>query len=279
VTHTAGAEAASVGGSPDATQVRLEIADRLATLTLDGPSSRNALSGATGRALLTGLRQIAEDPEVRAVLLTGANGAFTAGADLRELRAGMASGTPHDLSELLRSGLNPLVSTLATLPKPVVAAIPGAAAGAGMSLALACDLRLAGRSAVFSTAFAAMGLTADAGMSWLLPRIVGTARATALLFLPERIPAERALDLGLVQAVLPDEVLLDSATELAHRLADGPTSAYAAIKRSIGFAATASLPEALELEAQLQGQMGRTADHQNAVAAFLNRQTPTFTGR
>jgi 2-(1,2-epoxy-1,2-dihydrophenyl)acetyl-CoA isomerase len=264
-------------GTP--TEVFLEITDGLATITLHGPSSRNALSRSTGEALLTAIRQVSADDAVRAVLLTGTGGAFSAGADLRELQSGLDAEAGTDLSELLQAGLNPLVSALAALPKPVVAAIPGAAAGAGMSLALACDLRLASRSAVFATSFATVGLTADAGMSWLLPRIVGSARATAMLFLPERIPAERALEMGLVQAVLPDDALRDTATELGLRLAAGPTSAYAALKRSLAFSATASLNEALALEADLQGQMGRTADHRNAVAAFLRRETPTFTGR
>jgi 2-(1,2-epoxy-1,2-dihydrophenyl)acetyl-CoA isomerase len=261
------------------TRVHLEVAGALATVTLDGPSSRNSLSGPTGSALLEAVRRVADDDSLRAMLLTGANAAFTAGADLRELRAGYEAGSPPDLGEVLTSGLNPLISAVATMPKPVVAAIPGAAAGAGLALALACDLRLAARSAVFSTAFAGIGLTADAGLSWILPRIVGTARATAMLLLPERLPAERALDLGLVQAVLPDDLLAATATELATRLAEGPTAAYAAIKRSVAYASTATLPEALAYEAEQQRAMGFTTDHQNAVLAFLRREPPTFTGR
>jgi 2-(1,2-epoxy-1,2-dihydrophenyl)acetyl-CoA isomerase len=261
------------------TRVHLDIAGPLATITLDGPSSRNALSGPTSRALLEAVRRAGADERIRAVLLTGAHSAFTAGADLRELRSAYAAEAPPDLRELLRNGLNPLISTVASMPKPVVAAIPGAAAGAGLALALACDLRLAGRSAVLSTAFSAIGLTADAGMSWTLPRIVGTGRAMALLMLPERIPAERALELGLVQAVLPDDLLLEGATELATRLADGPTSAYAALKRSLAYSATATLDEALAFEADQQQEMGRTADHQNAERSFLQREKPRFTGR
>ncbi|HSP39718.1 MAG TPA: enoyl-CoA hydratase-related protein [Frankiaceae bacterium] len=261
------------------TRVHLEVSKALATVTLDGPSSRNSLSGPTGLALLETMRRLAADDDVRAVLLTGANAAFTAGADLRELRAGYEAGSPPNLAELLTSGLNPLITTVATMPKPVVAALPGAAAGAGLALALACDLRLAARSAVLATAFAAIGLTADAGLSWILPRIVGTARATALLMLPERLTAEHALELGLVQAVLPDDLLAETATELATRLSEGPTAAYAAIKQSIAYGATATLPEALTFEAEQQRAMGHTTDHQNAVLAFLNREPPTFTGR
>jgi 2-(1,2-epoxy-1,2-dihydrophenyl)acetyl-CoA isomerase len=261
------------------TRVHLTVTGGLATITLDGPSSRNALSGPTGAALLDAVRQVSADESIRAVLVTGANSAFTAGADLRELRAAYDAGSPPDLREMLRTGLNPLISTVATMPKPVLAAIPGAAAGAGLALALACDLRLAGRSAVLSTAFSAIGLTADAGMSWTLPRIVGTARAMAMLMLPERLPAERALELGLVHAVLPDDRLLDTATELAGRLAEGPTAAYAALKRSVAFSATASLDESLAFEAEQQHAMGYTADHQNAVQSFLRRETPSFTGR
>lgn len=253
------------------TQVHLEVVDALARITLDGPSTRNSLSGPTGLALLDAVLRVSADDAVRAVLLTGANAAFTTGADLREMRSAYDAGTPPDLYEVLTQGLNPLVTAVATMPKPVVAAIPGPAAGAGMALALACDLRLAGRSAVLSTAFAGIGLTADAGMSWLLPRIVGNARATALLMLPERIPAERALELGLVQAVLPDELLAETATELATRLAQGPTAAYAALKRSLAYSASASLEDAMTFEAELQGAMGRTADHRGAVQSFLRR--------
>jgi 2-(1,2-epoxy-1,2-dihydrophenyl)acetyl-CoA isomerase len=261
------------------TAVHLTRAGAVATLTLDGPTARNALSMATEHALLEAVREVAADEAVRAVLLTGENGAFCAGADLRELRQGYESDAPPDLGALLTEGLNPLVEALATMPKPVVAALPGAAAGAGLALALACDLRLAARSSVLATAFLGIGLTADAGLSWTLPRIVGTARATALLMLPERLPAERALELGLVQAILPDETLADTAAELAARLAEGPTAAYAALKRSLAYSATASLPEAVAFEAEQQRAMGHTADHRNAVLAFLRREQPVFTGR
>jgi 2-(1,2-epoxy-1,2-dihydrophenyl)acetyl-CoA isomerase len=268
-----------VAQDDEPTRVHLETSGALATITLDGPSTRNSLSGPTGLALLDAVRRVGADEAIRAVLLTGANRAFTTGADLREMRAAYEAGTPPDLHEVLTQGLNPLVTAVATMPKPVVAAIPGPAAGAGMSLALACDLRLAGRSAVLSTAFTGIGLTADAGMSWTLPRIVGAARATALLLLPERIPAERALELGLVQAVLPDELLLETAAELATRLAEGPTVAYAALKRSLAYSATATLEDAMAYEADLQGAMGQTADHQDAVQSFLRREMPTFRGR
>jgi 2-(1,2-epoxy-1,2-dihydrophenyl)acetyl-CoA isomerase len=261
------------------THVRLETRGPVATVTLDGPSSRNSLSGPTGLALAEAMTRVAADDTIRAVLLTGANGAFSAGADLRELEAGHREGAAPDLGRVVREGLNPLILAVSTMPKPVVAAIPGAAAGAGMSLALACDIRLAARSAVFSTAFAGIGLTADAGLSWLLPRIVGTARATAMLLLPERLPADRALELGLVQAVLADDLLADTARELTEKLAAGPTAAYASIKRSVAYSATVSLPDALAHEAELQQAMGYTEDHRDAVQAFLRRETPVFRGR
>lgn len=261
------------------TQVHLTHSGAVATITLDGPRSRNALSAATEQALLAAVRTVAADAAVRAVVLTGANGAFTAGADLRELRAAVEAGEPPDLGELLVDGLNVLVAELAALDKPVVAAVPGAAAGAGLALTLACDVRVAARSAVFATAFTGVGLTADAGLSWILPRIVGHARATAMLLLPERMPAERALDLGLVQAIVPDDLLAPTAEELAARLAAGPTLAYAAVKRSLAYSATATLAETLAFEAREQRAMGFSADHQNAVASFLRREEPTFEGR
>jgi 2-(1,2-epoxy-1,2-dihydrophenyl)acetyl-CoA isomerase len=259
------------------TDVHYSAEGGLATITLDGPSSRNALAGTTVQGLGRAVEQAAQD-SVRALLITGVQGAFSAGADLRELGSAYADDQPPDLGDLLRRGLNPVITLLAELPKPVIAAIGGPAVGAGMALALACDLRLAGRSATLSTAFTGLGLTGDAGMSWTLPRIVGPARAAALMLLPERIPAERALELGLVHAVLPDDLLGSSATELADRLANGPTAAYAAVKRTLAASASTTLRESLELEAAEQAALGWSADHRAAVTAFLTREPPTFSG-
>jgi 2-(1,2-epoxy-1,2-dihydrophenyl)acetyl-CoA isomerase len=165
------------------------------------------------------------------------------------------------------------------MPTPVIAAVNGVAAGAGASLALACDFRVAARRATLLMAFARVGLGADSGASWTLQHLVGTARAAELLMLAEPVAADRALSLGLLTAVVDDGELAAAARELAGRLAAGPTAAYAAIKQSLLFAATHGLSESLEKEAELQSLLGRTQDHQNATRAFLRKQTPTFEGR
>ncbi len=250
----------------------------LAIVTINRPDALGALSLGAKKELLAALIDVGEDPTVRAVLLASRGRAFCVGQDLRELQAAYASPDTPDLGDLVRRYYNPIVRALSEMPKPVVAAINGAVAGAGLGLALACDLRWAARSAVFATAFAGIGLAGDSGITWNLSRLVGTAKTSALMYLNERVSAEGALELGLVNAVVDDELLTVSATELALRLAAGPTAAFAAIKRTLGAAATQSLPESLALEADLQEQVGRTADHLGGVASFFAKQKPTFTG-
>jgi 2-(1,2-epoxy-1,2-dihydrophenyl)acetyl-CoA isomerase len=171
------------------------------------------------------------------------------------------------------------VLTLAQMPKPVIAAVNGMAAGAGAGLAFACDFRIASRAAGFLLAFANVGLTLDSGVSWTLPRLIGQARATALAILAEPVTAEAALDMGMVNAVVEPDRLLASAQELATRLAAGPTAAYAAIKQSIAFAADSDFAGALAKEDELQTAMGATEDHRNSTAAFVAKQRPVFSGR
>jgi 2-(1,2-epoxy-1,2-dihydrophenyl)acetyl-CoA isomerase len=169
--------------------------------------------------------------------------------------------------------------TITGMAKPVIAALPGVAAGAGASLAFACDFRIAARRASFLMAFARIGLTADSGASWTLPRLIGSARAAELLMLAEPVSADRALELGLVTSVTDDEELPAAAAAFASRLAAGPTLAYAAIKESLLFAAGHGLHEALGKEADLQDQLGQSADHQAATQAFLRKEQPVFEGR
>lgn len=250
----------------------------VATLTLNRPESMNSLSIALKEALLDAVRNVGDDPQVRAVVLTGAGRGFCVGQDLREHVALLEGGDPAPLSTV-REHYNPLILALTGLRKPVVAAVNGMAAGAGAGLAFACDFRIAASSAGFLLAFANVGLSLDSGVSWTLPRLVGQARATALALLAEPINAESALEMGLVNAVVDPERVLDTAQELATRLAAGPTAAYGAIKESIRYAATATLADALAKEDELQSAMGRTEDHRNATAAFVNKQQPTFAGR
>jgi 2-(1,2-epoxy-1,2-dihydrophenyl)acetyl-CoA isomerase len=258
-------------------ELLIERADGVATVTLNRPDSMNSLSVALKEALGTELDAIAHDESVRAVVLTGTGRGFCVGQDLREHVSALESGDPAPLSTVTQH-YNPIVTTLTTMPKPVIAAVNGMAAGAGAGLAFACDFRFMSSKAGFLIAFANVGLSLDTGVSWTLPRLVGAARATALCLLAEPIAADAALEMGLVNGVFEPDHLMPAARELATRLAAGPTAAYAAIRESLAFAATATLPEALAKEAELQAAMGATADHRNATAAFVAKQKPTFTG-
>jgi len=246
----------------------------VATITMTTP----ALGLATKEALLAGVRRAADDDSIRAVILTGSGRIFCAGQDLGEhadaLRADGAAafGT-------IESHYNPAITGLATMPKPVIAAINGTCAGGGLGLALACDLRIAAAGARFTTAFTGIGLTPDSGLSASLSRAVGMARASELIMVPDPFPAEDALGWGLVGRVVPAEELAQAARELAARLAAGPTQAYATAKRAIRQAWAASWPDVLAAEARDQMALGGTRDHGGAVDAFLAKRRPEFTGR
>ncbi len=255
----------------------VERRDGVATLTLNRPASYNAFTAELKLALRDAVSDVARDPDVRAVVLTGAGRAFCAGQDLKEHVAALRSTEPAPLSTVVEH-FNPIVRTLAAMPKPVVAAVNGSAAGAGAGLAFACDFRLASSSASFLIAFANVGLTLDSGVSWTLPRLVGAARATAMCLLAEPVAADAALEMGLVNAVVEPDRLLPAAHELAARLAAGPTAAYAAIKESLRVGATSSLDDTLAKEAELQAACGATADHVSATEAFVAKQRPTYVG-
>lgn len=258
--------------------VLLDRIGDVVTVTLHRPETMNSLSTQMKESLLATLTEVGDDTGVRAVVLTGAGRAFCVGQDLREHAALLASGDPRPL-QTVREHYNPLARALAQMPKPVVAAVNGMAAGAGAGLAFACDFRIAGEGSGFLLAFARVGLSADTGASWTLPRLVGHARATALMMLAEPVTPAQALEMGLVTAVVPDDRVLAAAQELAARLAAGPTLAYACIKEALAFGGTAGLPEALEREAVLQARAGASADHRNATAAFIAKEPPAFEGR
>jgi len=252
--------------------------DSVATLTLNRPESMNSLSVELKLALLAALQEAAADAGVRAVVLTGAGRGFCVGQDLREHVALLEANDPGPL-RTVEEHYNPIVEALATMPKPVIAAVNGMAAGAGAGLTFACDFRIAANNAGFLLAFANVGLTLDSGVSWTLPRLIGSARATALALLAEPITAQAALDMGIVNAMVEPEHLAPAAHELAARLAGGPTAAYAAIKRSIAYASASTLTEALAKESELQVAMGATEDHRTSTAAFVAKQKPVFLGR
>jgi 2-(1,2-epoxy-1,2-dihydrophenyl)acetyl-CoA isomerase len=258
--------------------VLVDLTDGVATITLNRPDALNSLTLEAKLALLDAVRRVADDPAARAVVITGAGRAFCAGQDLREHHALLDSGDPSPM-HTVRDHFNPLVLAIVGMPKPVVAAVNGMAAGAGASLAFAADFRIAAESARFLLAFANVGLSLDTGASWTLPRLVGHARATAMAILADPIGSGPALEMGLVSAVVPDDRALPAAQELAAKLAAGPTAAYAAIKESLVFAATATLADALEKEAEMQARTGATQDHRAATDAFVRKERPVFTGR
>jgi 2-(1,2-epoxy-1,2-dihydrophenyl)acetyl-CoA isomerase len=244
----------------------------VATITMTTP----ALGLAAKQDLLAAVQRAADDEAIRAVVLTGTGRVFTAGQDLAEHAAALAEPGAFDTIE---AHYNPVVTGLATMPKPVIAAINGTCAGAGLGLALACDLRVAAAGVRLTTAFTGIGLTPDSGLSAALSRAVGTARASELVLLAEPFTAEDALSWGLVGRVVPGPDLPSVAAELAARLAAGPTRAYATAKRAIRAAWAAPWPEVLAAESRDQAALGATRDHQNAVQAFLAKRRPEFTGR
>ncbi len=253
----------------------------VATVTLARPEAMNALDEATRVALLDALRAAAGDTAVRAVVLTGTGRAFCVGHDLREHRAALAATTPgveFELGDTVRDHYNPITTLLSTMAKPVVAAVNGVAAGAGVAFALACDVRLVAESAGFNTAFAAIALSCDSGASWWLPRLVGVAQAKELLMLPRTVAAAEALSLGLATRVIADDELPRAAAELAAELAAGPTLAYASIKAAVLYSQTHVLADSLANEARLMGVSGRSTDHRDAVEAFVAKRPPTFAG-
>jgi 2-(1,2-epoxy-1,2-dihydrophenyl)acetyl-CoA isomerase len=257
--------------------VRWDLDGAVATITLNRPEARNALTAEMKTALLGALRQAAEAAEVRAVIITGAGPGFCAGQDLKEHAEILEAG--EVATDTVRLHYNPIIMTITTMPKPVIAAINGIAAGAGAGLALACDFRIAARQASLLMAFARVGLGADSGASWTLQRLAGFGRAAELLMLAEPLGATRALEYGLITSVVDAADLPTAARALADRLAAGPTVAYAGIKESLGYAAGHGLAESLEKEAQLQTAAGHTADHRAATLAFINKRQPRFEGR
>jgi 2-(1,2-epoxy-1,2-dihydrophenyl)acetyl-CoA isomerase len=246
--------------------------EALLTITLNRPQVLNALTQELLLELQKALQEAAES-DVRAVLLTGSGRGFCAGADLG------ASGLKGNVSDIVERYYNPVVRALYTLGKPVVAAVNGVAAGAGMSLALACDMRLLAENAVFTLGFSGIGLALDASMSYTLPRLVGSARALELAYSGRKVGAEEALTLGLAEQILPAAGFLEAATVFAKRLAEGPTQSYARIKAQLRASPHNTLDAQLALEARLQGEASQTEDFLEGVRAFAEKRPPRFKGR
>lgn len=261
---------------PAAAPVTYEVRGGVGTVTLNRSAEMNSLTLDTKIALRDSLHQAASDSAVRCVVLTGSGRSFCVGQDLNEHVSSMAQEQP---STTVVDHYNPIVTAIATMPKPVIAAVNGIAAGAGSSMAFAADFRILKRSAGFNTAFAAIAFSCDTGASWTLPRLIGQARATDLLLRPRTVPAAEAFDLGLATSVVEEEEFDDAVAALALELAQGPTLAYGAIKRALAFSATHDLPTSLEHEGQKMALTGASKDHATAVKAFLAKEKPVYEGR
>jgi 2-(1,2-epoxy-1,2-dihydrophenyl)acetyl-CoA isomerase len=251
-----------------------DATDGVLTLTLNRPDALNSFNVEMKETLLAALKDAAKDKSVRVVLLTGAGRAFSAGQDLKERQAPGAV----DLGTELRTRYNPIVLAMRRIEKPVVGAINGVAAGAGISIALACDIRIAAENASFIEVFGRVGLVPDTGSSWFLPRLVGYARAAEMSFTTDPVDAATAERIGLVNRVVPADDLMQQATALAAKLAEGAPVAMGLAKRALNRSLEMGLEEALEYEAQLQSIAGRTHDHAEGVAAFVEKRPASFKG-
>jgi len=245
------------------------------TLTLNRPEALNALNPETTRALRTGVEAAGRDPEVGAIVITGAGRAFCAGADLKDVVARAAVGD-RDLGTDLRANYTPMIRAIRACPKPVIAALNGTAAGAGLSLALACDLRLAAAGAQLIVVFVRVGLVPDAGSLYFLTRMLGLSKATELAITGDPLSADDALRHGLLAAVVAPDQLMNAAMERAHRLAAGPRQTYALIKRGMERTLQLDLEQTMELESQLQALAAETPDAQEAIRAFIEKRKPVF---
>ncbi len=257
----------------------VEQADHVARITLNRPQVLNSFNAVMLAELRAAIAGAGQDPAVRCVILTGAGRGFCAGQDLGELQGDYQRGTPPDLGALVRERYHPIILGIRNLEKPVLAAVNGVAAGAGCSLALACDVILASERATFAEVFVQVGLVPDAGSTFFLPRLVGFGRALELAMTGRSLDAAEAERLGLVTRVVPADALEAEASAWAGRLARAPTRALGLIKRAFNRSLVNDLATQLEVEAACQAEAGRTADHLEAVRAFLEKRKPNFTGR
>ena len=254
------------------------VSERVATLTLNRPDRLNALSSSMIDGLLEALPRLAADADIAVVVLTGAGRGFCAGGDVKSMAEGSSQLGVEDAVQRLRGRME-VSRLLHEIPKPTIAMVNGPAAGAGLAMALACDLRVASESARFITAFAKVGFSGDFGGSYFLSKLIGSGKARELYYTGAPLDARQALALGLVNEVVPEIELLDATTALAQRLAHGPGIALGLMKRNFNAAESGTLSELLDLEALHQVQTARTEDHQEAARAFVEKRAPMFKGR
>ena len=261
-----------------AATILLERADGIARITLNRPDRLNSFNTEMHAALREALAQVQADTSLRVLLLTGAGRGFCAGQDLGD-RAVAPGATPVDLGASIDANYRPLVLALRELPMPVVCAVNGVAAGAGANIALACDIVIAAKSASFIQAFCRIGLLPDSGGTYFLPRLVGTARAMGLALLGDKLPASMAAEWGLIWQCVDDSNLASTVDALLGQLAKAPTRGLAATKRALYASATATLAAQIDLERDLQRELGYSSDYREGVAAFAAKRPPEFTGR
>ncbi|OQW57993.1 MAG: enoyl-CoA hydratase [Proteobacteria bacterium SG_bin9] len=256
------------------------VRDKVAVITLNRPQARNSLSDQLSPALRRMIKHCGADDAIGAVMITGAGTAFCSGGDVKGMGANSSKNNMSfdDRVADLRVREKAMTGALVGLRKPTIAALPGAAAGAGLAIALACDIRVAAESASLIAGYARVALSGDYGIAWLLTRLVGTSRARELLFFNEKIDAQRGLALGLVNKVVPDAELQTTAFEMARTLAYGPRVAFAYMKDNLDQAVSGSFIEALDQEADRLVRAAATADHKEAVRAFVEKRAPVFTG-
>jgi enoyl-CoA hydratase/carnithine racemase len=253
------------------------IATGVATLTLNRPDAKNALSPPMSQALRKMIRECGDDRAVRVILLTGAGGAFCAGGDVKKMGDRWPKNeSPEERVKELKERHRGVAGAIATSAKPTIAAIPGAAIGAGLAIALACDIRIAAQSAFLSGGYSKIGLSGDYGIAWLLTRLIGTSRAREMMFTSDRIDAARAERIGLVNRVVPDAALAASARELAEQIAEGPADAIRAMKENLNEAPTIDHFTAIDREAERIVRLTATEDHKEAVRAFVEKRRPIF---
>lgn len=258
--------------------ILIHIEAGIALITLNRPEQLNSFNPEMHKALRLALKQAADDESVRSVLLTGSGRGFCAGQDLNDRNVSRGAEMPN-LGDSIEKYYNPLIQQITQMPKPVIAAVNGVAAGAGANIALACDIVLAGQSASFIQAFCKIGLVPDSGGTWLLPRLVGVARAKGLMLLGDKLTARQAQEWGMIWQCVEDDALIDTSMAMARHLATQPTKGLSLIKQALSHSSHNDLNQQLELEKDLQTMAGRSHDYREGIQAFFDKRTPQFEGK
>lgn len=258
--------------------ILFQVEAGVAVITLNRPKQLNSFNPEMHKALKRALKQAEADDSVRAVLLTGAGRGFCAGQDLNDRNVNSGAEMP-DLGESIEKYYNPLIKQISNMPKPVIAAVNGVAAGAGANIAFACDIVFAAQSASFIQAFCKIGLVPDSGGTWVLPRLIGSARAKALMLLGDKVTASQAQEWGMIWQCVEDEALIETAMSVANHLATQPTKGLGFIKHALNHSSENSLDDQLNMEKDLQRLAGQTDDYREGIAAFFDKRTPEFKGK